>query len=683
MGNTALVVIVLGAALGCGRPGDKSPAVMPAPANAHGVHGIATGDLMRKTDPCSDFFEYATGGWQAANPIPTGLPRWGRRAAARDANKAKIQRLLEALSARSDWEAGSTEQLLGDHYASCMDTVTIGVAGLTPLAPLLADIGGANTVTDVQRLIGRLHELAIPVGFSATGGLDYHEPTQFIEVIGGGRLGLPDRDHYLSSEPRFAEARANYHAHVATVFTLTGMTREGDDRCGRHDRARATPRGGRARPRGAADPTKTDHKLTFAKLQGLAPHFDWARYFDAAKLPRIDLNVAEPRLLQQFDHELAHTPIAAWRAYLTWQLLDSASPWLSTTFADQASGLADRVVGGASESRAQRCADSTEALLGDALGKAYVEAYFPPAAKAKVQAMIADLLALLKDAVGRIDWMTPATKHKALAKLATYRAVIGSPDAWMDYTGLVIRRDTLWGNVAAARQFKVADNRARVGKPADPLWELSSAASASPYLDLQLNEIVLPAGYLQPPMFDRDATDAVNLGAIGVSVAHDLTHSIDTLGAENDPQGRPVNWWTGEDHKAFASRGQCVVDQFESYFIEPGVHHQGTLVLRESVGDLAGLRLGYQALARAMAARTIPTVDGFTPEQQFFIAGAQARGEAIRIETQREMVKSDPHATSKFRINGALSGMPEFHAAFSCKPGDPMVRPPEQRCAIW
>jgi len=317
------------------------------------------------------------------------------------------------------------------------------------------------------------------------------------------------------------------------------------------------------------------------------------------------------------------------------------------------------------------------------MGRKYVEKYFPPSSKERVQDIIRKLLVVLGDEVGRIDWMTPGTKGQALEKLATYNPQVGYPDRWKDYSTITVRRDTLWANIAAARRFAVEDNRRQVGKPTDPnLWQLPASSSGA-YLDLQLNSIVLPAGFLQAPTFDPDATDAVNYGSIGTGVAHDMTHAIDTLGAENDPLGLPINWWTDADTQEFAKRGQCIVEQFDGYFIEPGVHHQGKLVLREAIGDLAGVRLAYLALHRSMVSHPVPTVDGFTPEQQFFIAVGQARAESIRIETQRQMVKDDSHPVSRFRVIGPLSNLPEFHLAFSCKAGADMVRPPEKRCAVW
>jgi putative endopeptidase len=378
-------------------------------------------------------------------------------------------------------------------------------------------------------------------------------------------------------------------------------------------------------------------------------------------------------------------PVAIWKLYLTWQLLESASPWLSRPFVEESFGFKDKYLGGASElkPRALRCVEATEALLGDALARKYVERHFPPAAKAKVKAMINALIDALKEQVVTESWMGPEAKKMALDKLATYRPVVGYPDTWKDYGALTIRRGPFWANVAAGRRLNVDEDRRRIGKPTDRDFWIIPPSSPDAAIDVQLNTIVLPAGYLQAWAFSLDATDAVNYGAIGAAIAHDLTHSLDTLGNQFDAAGRPKSWWTEADLKNFQERGQCVVDQFEGYFIEPGVHHQGKLVLGESIGDLAGVRLAYLVLEKSMAGHAAPVLDGFTPEQQFFISWGQFRGAAERLELQRQMVKGDPHPVAKFRVIGPLSNLPEFQQAFACKAGAAMVRPPEKRCAVW
>jgi endothelin-converting enzyme/putative endopeptidase len=657
-----------------------------APVAAMTQRAIEAGDVNRSVDPCSDFYEYANGTWRAQNPIPPGKPRWSRRGVAREANQHKVRALVQELASKADWPEGSPEQLVGDHYASCMDEAAIDAAGISPIAPLLADIDAANTPADVQRVIRRLHDLGIAAVFGETGAFDNHEPKDFLLNLVSGSLGLPDRDAYWNAEPRFAAMREEYRQHVARVLALGGMPERAtlaaaDGVVALEKRLAFASLDAKT----AADPAATEHKTTFAQLKELAPHVEWDKYFDEALIPRAPVNVAEPGFLQQVDRELNTTPVAAWKTYLRWQLLDAASPWLSKAFAEQAFAFKDKTLGGGTEirSRAQRCVASTEALLGEPVGRTYADKYFPPAAKAKAREIANGLVAVMKEDVSRLPWMAAGTRKQALEKLERMSIQLGYPDDWKDVSRLQIRRDAFWANVAQARRFHVDEVRRQVGKPTDrDGWQLPPSSSDA-YLDPQLNELVLPAGFLQPPYFDVEATDAMNYGALGSGLAHDMTHAFDATGAVLDAMGRAQNWWTDADQREFHKRAQCIVDQYEGYSIEPGIHHQGKLVLNEALGDQAGVHFAYVALKRSMATRQVPTVDGFTPEQQFFLAWAQFRGEAVRIETQRQIVKDDPHAVPKFRVIGPLSNLPEFEHAFACKSGAPMVRPPEQRCAVW
>jgi putative endopeptidase len=666
-------------------------AVAPAPPIAPAVaaptpKGIEAGDVDRSVDPCADFYAYANGSWRAQNPIPSGKPKWSRRAAAHDANAQRVRALIEELAAKTDWPAGSAEQLVGDQYAACMDVAAIEAAGQAPIAPLLAEIDGARSIADVQRAIRRLHDVGVAAPFGEGGTVDNHAPKDFLLNLVAGGLGLGDRDAYLKAEPRSVELRGAYRQHVARVLALGGMAEKAalaaaDGVIALEKRLAEASLDAKT----AADAAATEHKMTFAQLVALAPRVAWDKYFDEAGLPRAAVNVAEPKLLRQVDRELQATPVAAWRTYLRWQLLEAASPWLSKAFADEAFAFRDKTLGGASEPapRAQRCAELTESLLGEAVGRTYADRYFPPAAKAKAREIASGLVAVIKDDVGGLAWMAADTKKKAVEKLELMSVQVGYPDTWKDTSKLQLRRDALWANIAQARRFAVDDVRHQVAKPSDRSgWQLPPS-SPDAYLDPQLNELVLPAGFLQPPYFDVAATDALNYGALGAGLAHDMTHAFDATGAQLDAEGRAQPWWTDADTKEFQQRARCIIDQYEGYAIEPGVHHQGKLVLNEALGDQAGLHFAYLALQRSMATHPVPTVGGFTPEQQFFLAWGQFRGEAMRIEAQRQLVKGDIHAAPRFRVIGPLSNLAEFAQAFACKAGAAMVRPPEQRCAVW
>jgi putative endopeptidase len=649
-------------------------------------HGIESADLNRSIDPCTDFYEFANGTWRAENPIPAGAAAWGRRIASFDENRSRLKEILEQLSRREQWPAGSAEQLAGDHYASCMDEATIEALGLDPLAPWLDEIDAVRSIADVQRVLRELHAIAINVGFTVVGIYAYREPADFIAYVTAGSLGLPDRDYYLKDEPRFVEARDHYRAHIARLLALAGTAEERATQAAADILELETRLAAASLDAATASaPTESDHMAPYAKLKELAPHFDWDTYFDAAKLSRADLSINEAELLIQLEKEWTPDRVPTWKRYLTYSVLETAASSLSKPFVDESFAFKEQYLLGAIElkPRAARCLESTETWLSDALAKKYVERYFPPTAKKRLQGMLRALVSTLKQELASVQWLTTDTKAKALAKLETYNPLVGYPDTWRDYAGVRIRRDTYWANLVAARKFRVEDNRKLIGNPTPrDYWQLPATATGA-YIDFQLGQIVLPAGFLLPPAFDVDATDAVNFGAIGISVAHDITHGIDPLGSENDERGRPVTWWTDADNEGFDRQAQCVVNQYEGYFIEPGVHFDGQQVRSEAVGDLAGARLAYLTLEKSLQHHAQPTLDGFTPEQQFFISWGQVRGAAETLERQRELVESDSHPTSKFRVIGPLASMPEFQKAFSCPAGAPMVRSPEQQCSVW
>lgn len=629
----------------------------------------------RGADPCTDFDAFANGPWRAAYPIPAGAQRWSRRAAARETNRRQLTALLTELAARRDLRRGSLEQQLGDTFGACMDEPAIESAGVTPLAPLLAEIAAVQDAAGIQGLIRRLHALAVPAPFVVASAFDYREPANLVASLAAAGLGLGDREAYVKADADSAKARDVYRARVARVLTLGGMAAGPAGTAAADILALETRLAEASLPAAqAADPAATAHRRTFAQLSQLAPHVDWDGYFEDAGLPRIDVNVTEPAFLERLDRELVATPVAVWKSYLTWHLLASAGPALSRAFSDEATAAAPR---------AARCLDMTETLLGEPLGRVYAERSFAPAAKAKVQEMTRTLLAVLKDDVRALQWMSEATRQQALAKIDAYEVKVGYPDTWTDTAALVIRRDSFWESVAAARRFGVEVDRRRIGHPASrTLWGLPPS-SAGAYIDVQLNLMGLPAGFLQPWSFDPAATDAVNYGAIGAGVAHDLTHAIDALGAEFDATGQPRTWWAPADVEAFQKIGQCTVEQYDGYTIEPGVAVEGKRVVVEALGDLAGVRLAHRALHRSMQAHAVPTVDGLTPDQQFFLAYAQFRGGAETLELQRHMMKGDPHAPSKFRVIAPLANRPEFQEAFACTAGAPMVRPADARCEAW
>lgn len=652
------------------------------------LHGIDPTDLDRKVEPCDDFFAFANGTWRANNPIPASMTRWSKRWQAGESSKDKLREILEAASAEKNASQGSADQIIGDYYGACMDASRVNARGMEPIKSRFAKIDAATDSAAIQQAMVELHDIVVNVPFGFGSSQDPHKPSLVLADLGAGGLGLPDRDYYLKSEPRFKEARGKYVEHVAAMFKLAGWDQKSAAAAAQVVMAMETKFAEASLDNVALrDPSATDHNTTFVQLQALAPHVDWTAYFKHKQIPTdVDMNVDQPKFMQEVDRQMQQTPLADWKVYLKWQLLDSVASHLSEPFVEEDFAFHGRYLAGTTEMkpRWKRCAESTDQLFGEALGKKYVEKYFPPEAKTRMQEMVRNLLAAMRDDILSRPWMSDDTKEKAMAKIATFNPKIGYPDKWKDYSHVVIRRDAYFEDMIAGRKFVEEDDRAQIGKTVDrERWGLTPPTSDAYYNPL-LNEIVFPAGILQPPAFDMKAVDAVNYGAIGVVIGHEISHGFDDQGAQFDYLGRLRNWWTDADLKDFQTRAACVVNQFDNYYIEKDIHHNGKLVLGESIGDLGGAKIAYLAYQKSLRGKPRPAdIDGFTPEQQFFIAWGQFRGDEIRPEAQRLMVQGDPHPIAKYRVIGPLSNLPEFQKAWSCKADAPMVRPEAKRCDVW
>jgi len=649
--------------------------------------GVFAEDIDKSVDACTNFFDYANGAWRKANPIPASMGRWSRRWAAGEQSKDELHALLVDESKQKDnWRKGSIDQQISDFYSACMDEARVDALGMKPIEPYLAQIKAIKTPAELQSMIATLHDLQAFAPFGITSSPDNHNPSQVIARVFASGLGLPDRDYYLKPDPRFADAREKYLAHVAKMFELTGMSaadaKSAADTVFALEKRLATASLDKVALR---TPASTDHKMSVADLQKLTPHFDWSRYLDRAHVAPADLNVDQLEFMRAVEKELTSTPLSAWQTYLAWNVINNAAAHLSSPFVAEDFAFYQQYLRGAKEMkpRWKRCVETEDALIGEALGQRYVERYFPPEAKARMQEMVKNLLSAMGDTIRGLDWMSEDTKKRALEKLATFNPKVGYPDKWKDYSSVTITPDSYFADVVAGLKYVTADDHAQIGKAVDRgRWGMTPPTSDAYYNPL-LNEIVFPAGILRPPAFDVHAADAVNYGAIGVVIGHEISHGFDDQGAQYDAQGRLDNWWTADDLKRFQQRTSCVVDQFENYFIEPGIHHNGKLVLGESIGDLAGAKIAWLAFQKAQQTKPAQTIDGFTPAQQFFIAWGQFRGDETRPETMRMMVQGDPHPIAKYRVIGPVSNLPAFATTFGCAKDAAMVRPPEKRCEVW
>jgi putative endopeptidase len=650
-------------------------------------HGYDLASLDKNTPACTDFYQYANGGWLAANPIPPAYSSWGVANILNEKTRDLLHEILEAAAKNTNAPKGSSEQKVGDYYATCMDEAAIEAAGLKPLEPEFAAIAKINDQKSLQAYIAHLHTYGINVVFNSGSTQDFKNSAEVTEGVIQSGLGLPDRDYYTKTDDRSKMIRDEYLKHVARMFELMG-----DDA----DKAAAAAKTIMALETKMAevsltrvelrDPEKLYHRMTMVQMKDVAPGFDWPAYFKNIGLKReADVNVATPKFFDAMGKWLTDTPMADWQTYLRWHLINASAPALSSKFVDQSFNFNGKILQGAKENlpRWKRCVSGTDRVLGEALGEVYVKKAFPPAAKERALAMVRNLEAALKDDINTLSWMGPDTRKQAISKLDAFLNKIGYPDKFRDYAMLKIDRGAYVLNRARSSQFENWRDLEKVGRPVDRMEWLMSPPTLNAYYNPQINEIVFPAGILQPPFFDAEADDAFNYGGIGSVIGHEMTHGFDDQGAQFDATGNLKNWWSEADLKSFKERAECIVNQFNGFEVEKGLNMNGKLVAGESIADLGGLVVAYAAFQKSQQGKPRQVIDGFTPEQRFFLGYARGWAANQRPELQRLIATTDPHPLNKFRVNGPLSNMPQFAAAFQCKAGEAMVRPEKDRCQIW
>ncbi len=635
--------------------------------------------------PSDNFFLYANGGWQKANPIPAAYSSWGAFNEVDEHNKAALHKILE--HAATVEKPGSIEELVGGFYASGMNESAVNIAGIAPLQTDLTHFAGIASASDVQAAFPILHHYKIRAGFIFASEPDPKDSTMVIAGLGQAGLGLPDRDYYFREDEKSKKLREQYVAHVAKVFELAGDTPDAAQA-----EAAAVMKLETALAKGSKtnvelrDPVANYHKMTIPELQKLTPHFDWKAYFAAVGLAVPDfVDCGQPDFFAAFDAQLANTPVADWQAYFRWQLVHGAAPYLSTNFVNENFDFYGKTLTGAKElrDRWKRVLDTVDRGAGEALGQLYVAQEFPPEAKKRMLALVDNLKSALRDDIKSLDWMDEPTKAKALEKLDAFGVKIGYPDKWIDYSSLKVDRGSYVTNVFRAADFNFRRDVAKIGKPVDKTdWQMSPP-TVNAYYDPQRNEIVFPAGILQPPFFDFSADDAVNYGGIGAVIGHEMTHGFDDQGSQFDAVGNLTNWWSDESAKRFKERTTAIVKQFSGYTAIDDLHVNGELTQGENIADLGGLKIAYAAFKKATAGKPAEKIDGFTPDQRFFLSWATVWHTNQRDAQLRLQVNTDPHSPALYRVNGPVSNLKEFYDAFNIPADSPMRRAAAERVTIW
>ncbi|HEX9129035.1 MAG TPA: M13 family metallopeptidase [Gemmatimonadaceae bacterium] len=644
-------------------------------------------NLDRSVSACTDFYQFANGGWVKTHPVPPAYSVWGSFAELSENNQSNVLTILRNSAASGNPQASADLRKLATYYTSCMDSAAAEKAGAQPISPELGRVAAIGSRSQLESEIARLHSMGVPSVFGFGAQQDAKNSTSVIAGIRQGGLSLPDRDYYLNTEKRYADIRANYTDHVARMFQLVGETASDASADAQRvlaiETALARPAKTRVELR---DPNANYHKMTTAELAQLAPGFSWPAYFTGEGRADITtINVQNPVFLKAVDSLLTSVPLTDWKAYLRWKIIDAAAPSLSSAFVNEDFRFGSTLTGTKEQlPRDKRCGRATDAGLRDALGQAYVAQYFTPTAKQRALDMVRNLESVFHDRLRTLGWMSDTTKAQAATKLAAFTNKIGYPDKWRDYSTLTIKPGPFLNNQLAVREYERHRELARIGQPLDRTEWGMTPPTVNAYYNPSMNEIVFPAGIMQPPFFDPKADDAVNYGGMGAVIGHEMTHGFDDQGAQFDAQGNLRNWWSASDLEKFKRGTGLVASQFDSYTVLDSVHVNGKLTLGENLADLGGLSISYAALEKALAAKgRPPLIDGFTPEQRFFLAWAQIWRQNINPEALRVRINTDPHSPGQWRTNGPLSNMPQFAAAFGCKSGDAMVRPDSVRPVIW
>ncbi len=638
--------------------------------------------------PCRDFYRFANGGWVDRNPVPAAYSNWGSFSEITERNNEVLHTILNQAASNTDMPRGNAVQLVGDLYASGMDSARAESEGVKPLAEEFARIDAIKNLGDLQNVITRFHQsLGNPV-FQTSSQQDFKNSTAVIASIDQSGITLPDRDYYLKDDERYKSTRKEYIDFMAKMFKMLGDNQGTAEKNARTVMLIETRLAKASMARvDMRDPNAVYHKMTVAELKKLAPTFGWDRYFSAMGIGQIkDLNVSQPDFVKEVNAMLKAIPMKDWKTYLRWQLIDGAAPFLSKSFVDARFAFHGTVLNGQKElqPRWKRVLQTIDGSLGDALGQLYTAKTFTPEAKARALSMVKNLLAAFGERLASLDWMSDATRQKAREKIDAFDLKIGYPDKWKKYDGLVVDRGPYIQNLMRVNTYETRRQLDKIGKPLDRTEWFMSPPTVNAYYNPTMNEIVFPAGILQPPFFDPNADDAVNYGGMGAVIGHEITHGFDDQGRQFDAKGNLTDWWTKDDAERFTARADVVEKQFSEYVVIDSLKINGKFTLGENLADLGGLAIAYHAFQKTQEQKPgQPKIDGLTPQQRFFLAWGQMWRRNYTPANLRQRIVTDPHSPSVFRANGPISNMPEFFQAFGCGGGDGMVRASVKQVKIW
>jgi putative endopeptidase len=648
--------------------------------------GFSIDNLDKTVDPCVDFYQYACGNWLKASEIPADQTEWVSFTELYERNLVTERDILQKASTETTRSA--TDQKIGDFYGSCMDEHTADAKGLAPLQPELDRIAAAGDKPALMEALARVHLLGPNPLFNFYSSSDLHNADQVIAYIDQGGLSLPDRDYYIKDDEKRVAMRKHLVEYATQMFTLAGQSAEqaadSAQTILRIETGLAKASMDRTLRR---DPKNRDHKMTREDATALASNFYLTRYFKAAGAPEFsELNVGNPEFFKQVNTVIDSESLDALKTYVKWHLLNAAAPWLSKPYVDANFKMTQYLTGQAEiQARWKRCVDATDNALGEALGQKYVEETFGADGKARMLKMVDALEASLDTDIKGLSWMSEDTKKQAKVKLDAIRNKIGYPDVWRDYSTLTIEKGDMLGNYMRANEFESRRQITKIGKPLDRKEWGMTPPTVNAYYSGSRNEIVFPAGILQPPFFDKKMDDPVNFGGIGVVIGHELTHGFDDQGRKFDPQGNLRDWWTKQDGEEFEKRAACVADEYSGFTAVDDLKLNGKLTLGENTADNGGARIALAALMNMIdqdkSGKAAQRIDGYTPEQRFFLGFGRVWCEKRRPEFSRMLVGVDPHSPGKFRVNGTVQNMPEFQKAWGCKTGQPMVS--ANACHVW